>query len=294
MERRFVLRGFGAGALGGLSAFVFARIKAEPIIQQAINYESGRDAAQNALGKAAGLVVEPSGADIFSRGIQRNIGIGVGLILFGVAMGGLFAVAYILVQRQTGTAMRPRLLALAIAGAAYLGVYLVPFLKYPANPPAIGHEDTIGDRTLLYLVMVASSITLLIGAVVAARRLMPRLGAWNATLLMGAGYAMASVVVIAILPPLGHLHANVVEYGSQVTETPLPLRDASGNIVYPGFPADTLFKFRLYSVIDQTLLWGAIGLTFGWLAERMLAPVPNHGSSTEARARDGDRRARSG
>ncbi|HVW46808.1 MAG TPA: CbtA family protein [Solirubrobacterales bacterium] len=282
MEKRFILRGFGAGALAGLFAFIFARIMAEPIIQQAINYESGRDAAQDALRKAAGLALEPAGPDIFSRGIQRNVGIGVGLILFGAAMGGLFAVTYILVQRRTRTTLRPRVLALAIAGAAFLGLYLVPFLKYPANPPAIGHENTIGDRTLLYVIMVVLSVTLLIGAVIAARKLMPRLGAWNATLWCGAGYAVVMAVVMAILPPLGHLHANVVEYGRHVTETPLPLRDANGNIVYPGFPADTLFKFRLYSVINQVILWGTIGLTFGWLVERMLAPAPSLGSPRTA------------
>ena len=86
---------------------------AEPMVQKAIDYESGRDAAQDALRKAAGLTVEPAGDDIFSRGVQRNVGIGVGLILFGLAMGGLFAVAYILVQRRTQTTS-----ASARAGAA--------------------------------------------------------------------------------------------------------------------------------------------------------------------------------
>lgn len=282
MEKRFILRGFGAGALGGLFAFVFARIMAEPIIQQAIDYEYGRGAAQDALRKAAGLAVDPAAPDIFSRGIQRNIGVGVGLILFGAAMGGLFAVAYILVQRRTRTTLRPRVLALVIAGAAFLGLYLVPFLKYPANPPSIGHENTIGDRTLLYVIMVVLSVTLLIGAIVAARRLISRLGSWNATLVCGAAYAVVMAAVMAILPPLGHLHANLAEFGRHVTETPLPLRDASGNIVFPGFPADTLFKFRLYSLINQMILWGTIGLAFGWLAERMLAPAASPRSSTNA------------
>lgn len=277
MERRFILRGFGAGALAGLFAFVFTRIMAEPIIQQAIDYESGREAAQDALRRAAGLATEPAGADIFSRGAQRNVGAGIGLILFGAAMGGLFAVAYILVRRRTRTTVRPRVLALTISGAAFLGLYLVPFLKYPANPPAIGHENTIGDRTLLYVIMVVLSVTLLIGAVIAARRLTSRLGAWNATLLAGAAYAIAMAIAMAILPPLGHLHANVVEYGSQIAETPLPLRDPEGTIVYAGFPADLLFRFRLYAVIGQLILWGTIGLVFGALAERTLVPADNRG-----------------
>lgn len=282
MEKRFILRGLGVGALGGLLAFVFARIMAEPMVQKAIDYENGRDAAQDALRKAAGLTVDPAGDDIFSRGVQRNVGIGVGLILFGLAMGGLFAVAYILVQRRTQTRLRPRVLALLVAGGGFLGLFLVPFLKYPANPPAIGHDYTIGARSLLYVIMVVVSVGGLIAAVVAARKLSPRLGDWNATLLAGAAYVVLIVVAMLILPPVGHLHANVARFGQQATETPLPLRDAHGQIVFPGFPADVLFKFRLYSVISQLIVWTTIGLAFGPLVERMLAPAPRPATDPEA------------
>jgi hypothetical protein len=270
------------GALGGLLAFIFARIMVEPFIQDAIDYEAGRDAAQNALRKAAGLAVDPEGMEVFSRGVQRNAGIGVGMILFGVAMGGLFAVAYILVQRRTQTRVRPRVLALLVAGAGFLALYLVPFLKYPANPPAVGHDDTIGERTRLYLIMVVLSLAFLIGAVVLARRLVARLGTWNATLLAGGAYIVVMAIVMAILPPLGHLHDNLVAFGRQATETPLPLRDASGRIVYPGFPADALFKFRLYSLMSQVIIWGTIGLAFGALVERMLAPAGRRAAASDA------------
>jgi putative cobalt transporter subunit CbtA len=281
MEKRIILRGFGVGALGGLLAFVFARVMAEPFVQKAIDYETGRDAAQNALRKAAGLAVAPEGTEVFSRGVQRSAGIGVGMILFGVAMGGFFAVAYILVQRRTRTSLRPRVLALLVAGAGFLALYLVPFLKYPANPPAIGHEDTIGQRTQLYTIMVVLSVVFLIVAVVLARRLVPRFGTWNATLLAGGAYIAVMAIVMAILPPLGHLHTNVVAFGRQVTETPLPLRDANGRIAYPGFPADVLFKFRLYSLLSQAILWGTIGLAFGALLERMLAPAARRESAAD-------------
>src|SRR6185295_17741114 len=92
------------------------------------------------------------------------------------------------------------------------------------------------------------------------------------------------VVVMLILPPVGHLDANVARYGQQLTETPLPLRDSQGQIVFPGFPADVLFKFRLYSVINQLILWATIGLAFGPLVERMLAPVPRPAADPEAAA----------
>jgi hypothetical protein len=281
MERRIILRGFGVGALGGLLAFVFARIMSEPFIQKAIDYESGRDAAQNALRRAAGLAVDPEHAEVFSRGVQRTAGIGTGMVLYGIAMGGFFAVAYILVARATRTRLRPRVLALLVAGAGFLSLYLVPFLKYPANPPAVGHGNTIGQRTALYVVMVVLSVAFLIGAVVLARRLTARFGGWNATLLAGGAYIAVMAIVMLILPPLGHLHTNVVAFGRQMTETPLPLRGPDGRIAYPGFPADVLFKFRLYSLLSQVILWGAIGLAFGPLLERMLAPGSRRATVSE-------------
>ncbi len=268
MERRFIARGLLVGAIGGLLAFIFARIFAEPQIQAAINYESGRDAAQAALDKAAGLTAEAAGPDIFSRTIQANVGIGVGMIAFGAAMGGLYAVAFILACGRTGN-LRPRTLAVLVALGGFLGFYLIPFIKYPANPPSIGHGETIRDRGGLYLLMVVASIAFLILAVWLGQRLKPRFGNWNATLLAALACVVAVGIVMALLPSLGHLHANVQQYGGHATETPLPLKDPQGRIVYPGFPADRLFDFRLYSVAAQAILWAAIGLCYAPLAERL-------------------------
>lgn len=271
MEKKLILRGIIVGAVAGLLAFLFARIFAEPEITKAIDYESGRDAAQAALDKAAGLPMEHGGHDLFSRSVQADVGIGVGMILFGMAMGALFAVAYAVCLGRVGN-LRARNLALLVAGGGFLGLYLVPFLKYPANPPAIGHEDTIKDRTGLYLVMVVCSLAFLVGAAVLGRRLRPRFGNRNATLLAAAGFVVAIGVVMALLPQLGHLAYNKENFGNHATETPLPLTDDKGRIVYPGFPADVLFSFRFYSVAAQLLLWTVIGLAFGPLAERVLAP----------------------
>jgi hypothetical protein len=271
VERRFILRGLLVGAIGGILAFVFARIFAEPQIQAAIDYESGREAAQAVLDKAAGLPAEAADPELFSRTIQANVGIGAGIILFGAAMGALYAVAYILACGRTGN-VGPRSLALLVALGGFLGFYLIPFLKYPANPPSVGHHETIRDRSGLYLVMILVSIAFLVLAVWLGQRLQARFGTWNASLLAGLACVVALGIVMVVLPSLGHLHANVSAYGRHATETPLPLRNAQGQIVYPGFPADLLFKFRLYSVGAQAIMWAAMGLCFAPLAERLLAP----------------------
>jgi hypothetical protein len=271
MAPKLILRGVLVGALGGLLAFVFARIFAEPQIQAAIDYESGRDAAQALLDKAAGLPLPAEGPDIFSRTIQANIGIGVGVVFFGIAMGALFAVAYTICLGRVGR-IGARNLALLIAVGGFLGFYLVPFLRYPANPPSVGQQDTIGSRSGLYLVMVVCSLLFLCLAIVLGRRLRERFGNWNATLLAGAAFVVAIGIVMALLPSLGHLAPDVTRFHGAATETPQPLRDASGTIVYPGFPADTLYLFRLYSVLAQVILWTTIGLVFAPLAHRLLTP----------------------
>jgi hypothetical protein len=255
VEQRFILRGLACGALGGVLAFVFARILSEPVIQRAIDYENGRNAAEGALRRAAGLAAAARDPELFSRGVQRNVGLGVGMILFGLAMGGLFAVAYVLIAHGMRPRMRPRTLALAIAAAGFAGFFLLPFLKYPADPPGIGHAEAIHTRGLLYLAIVAISLVSVLAAVLAARRLTPRLGGWNATVVALVALAGWLAIVMAILPSL---------------EPPQSLRDRSGAIVYPDFPADLLYRFRLYALAAQAILWGTIGVAFGALAERRL------------------------
>jgi predicted cobalt transporter CbtA len=258
MERQIIWRGILAGAIGGLLAFVFARIFAEPLIQQAIDYEDGRSHAEGALEHVH---------DSFSRAVQGNVGIGVALIFFGAAMGALFAVAYALYLGRTGR-LRPRPLALLVAGGGFLGMYLVPFLKYPVSPPAVGREETIEQRGTFYLLMVVASVLLLVLTVWLGKRLQARFGNWNATLIAGAVFIVASGIVMLILPSFH--------------ETPAPLTAPGGQIVFPGFPADLLFSFRLYSVAAQLILWATIGLVFAPMAERLLDGAPTRPASVTA------------
>lgn len=279
MEKRLILRGIAAGGLAGLLAALFTRIMAEPVIQKSINFQTTHDNIESALRKAAGLAALPPGPDIFTRSTQRNVGAPIGLVVFGMAMGALFAVVFVLVHRRYGEKLNPRLTAVVIAGAAFLGIYMVPYLKYPANPPGIGHPDTIHARGNLYLGMVGVSIASLIAAFFLTRYLASRWGGWNGSIATGVLFIAWMAIVIAIFPALGHLHANIAQYGTQVSETPLPLKNAHGQIVFPGFPADLLFKFRLYSVLNQVILWSTIGLGLGFLAERMLAPAKDRVSA---------------
>ncbi|MFT4010570.1 MAG: CbtA family protein [Nocardioidaceae bacterium] len=269
MEKKLIGAGVLAGAVAGLVAFVFARIFAEPLIQKAIDYEGARDEAQAALDKAAGLAVAAEGPDVFSRAVQANVGIGAALILFGAALGALVAVTYLICIGRTGR-IRPLQLGLLVPLFGFLGLFFVPFLKYPANPPAIGHEETIATRGALYLVTVFLSCLCLFLAVYIGQKLHQRYSTWTSTLLVGAGYIVVMAIVFAILPQLGHLSANIAEYGRHATETPLQMEDPDGTIVLSGFPADVLAEFRVYSILAQIIMWGLIAMIFAPLAQRII------------------------
>lgn len=255
MEKQIIGRGLVAGALAGVFAFLVARLFVEPVIGRAIGYEDGIGAAHEAMETAAGGGGHHHGVELFTRGVQANIGMGFGVLAFGVAMGALFAVVFAVAYGRVGN-LSARALSVLVAGGMLLSLYVIPALKYPANPPAVSLEETIRQRTLLYLLMVVLSAVLLIGAVYLGRRLMSRLGSWNATLAAAGGYVVAVAVVMLVLPT--------------IDETPGPLLDAAGDIVYQGFPADDLYLFRLYSLGVQVVLWTTIGLVFAALISRLL------------------------
>lgn len=234
MEKRIIARGLLAGAIGGVLAFLFARVLLEPVIDRAIAYE---DEAAHAHG------AHEHGVELFTRGVQANIGMGFGVLAFSVAMGALFAVAYCVAYGRVGN-ISPRLLSVLLAGGMFLSLYVIPFLKYPASPPALSLDDTIQQRTLLYLLMVVLSAVLLVAAVGIGRNLAARYGGWSATLIAAGSYVVAIAVVMLILP--------------SIHETP------------GDFPADVLYDFRLYSLGTQLVMWAAIGLVFAPMAARVL------------------------
>lgn len=256
MEKRLIARGLAAGAIGAVLAFLFARVCAEPVIARAIAFEDGRLDAENARG------VHEHGAELFTRGVQANAGLGFGVLIFGVAMGALYAVLYSVASTRVGN-IAPQTLSMLLAAGAFGAVYLVPFAKYPPNPPAVGQSDTIGARTGWYLATVLASVVLALAAVWLARRLAARLGVWPARLLAAGAYVAAVAVLLVSLPT--------------VDETPGPMRDASGVIVYPGFPADDLYEFRLVSLVTQLVLWVSIGVVFAMLAGRPLGDGAERG-----------------
>ncbi|MER6000227.1 CbtA family protein [Nonomuraea angiospora] len=231
MVRTLLVRGLLLGLLAGLIAGGFAFAFGEPGVDSAIALEEAH-AAQEAPGHDHGeeaLVGRPG----------QKAGLFLATGLYGLAVGGIFALVYAGLRGRVG----PRSdggLALAAAGTAFVAVILVPFVKYPANPPAVGDPETINSRTLLYVVTILVGLAATAIAVATARRVTA--GPWAR---WGAAVAAFLVPVIAawtLLPTV--------------------------NEVPDGFPATLLWQFRLASLGTQLVFWAAFGVLFGWACDR--------------------------
>jgi MFS family permease len=232
--RMLLVRGMLSGLVAGMLAFVFARVFGEPSVGAAIDFESAEQAAKG----------EAPDPELVSRSVQSTLGLATGVLVYAVAFGGLFALAFALAYGRIGR-LSARATAVVVALGGYLAVFVVPFLKYPANPPSIGNPDTIGERTAVYFGMVALSITLAVAATYLGRRLTSRLGAWNAALVGGAAFIVAAALGALLLPPI--------------------------NEVPEGFPAAVLWNFRVTSLGIQLIMWTTMALLFGALVHRQLA-----------------------
>jgi Probable cobalt transporter subunit (CbtA) len=258
MERHVIWRGILAGALAGVFAFVWSKIFIEPIVGRAIDFEDGTSAAHEAMEAASGHGhSHGEGGELFSRGVQSTIGMGLGVLLFSVAMGALFAVVFCVAYSRLNN-ISARVLSVLVAGSLLVSLWIVPALKYPPNPPATSLDTTIKERALLYLLMVALSALLMVAAVYLGSQLAPKLGSWNATLAAGAAYVVAVAIVMLVLPT--------------INETPGPMTDDAGTIVFPGFPAVDMYEFRLYTLGTQVIIWATIGLVGAAQLSRLLDP----------------------
>jgi hypothetical protein len=241
--RSLLVRGMIAGLVAAVVAFVFARLVGEPALDGGIAYE-------DALAEAAG---ETGGVEMVSRGVQSSVGLAVAFLIYGVALGGILALVHAAAQGRLG-GLGTRGTAVVVALVGFVSAVLVPFLKYPANPPASSIDDTIGERTGLYVVLVALSLVLAAAAAVAARRLSTRLGWWNAVLVAAGGYVVLVGLVAVLLPT--------------IAETPAD------------FPAAVLYDFRVASLGGHAVLWTVLALVFADLADRSASRRRSVGTAT--------------
>ncbi|GLU39312.1 MULTISPECIES: CbtA family protein [unclassified Pseudomonas] len=240
MTGKLLLRGMLVGVLAGLIVFAFAFVFGEPQVDRAIAFEEQMSALHEAEEATSGGAAHDHEEELVSREVQASFGLLTGVVVYGAAMGGLFALVFAYGLGRTGR-LSPRALSALLALAAFVALYLVPSLKYPANPPSVGDPESIRQRTALFFLMIALSIAAAVISLNLGRRLLAEHGAWT-------GAVAGIAVYLGICAVAGLLFPAVRE-------------------VPADFPADLLWQFRLVSLGIQAILWSTVGLVFGWWIE---------------------------
>ena len=224
-----------AGVIGGVLAGIWELVVTERALNPALAIEEARRAE-----------TQGHPEETLSRTTQL-VGGFLGTLVAAVVFSIVVAAVYAGIRhRLPGRTEVGRMSALAAVG---YGVFaLLPALKVPANPPAVGDPNTVATRTTIYAGVLACGIgTAMVVSFVVSR-------------LRGNGAGTAAVAV-----------AGTVTAAALVALTLLLLPD-SPDTIPADVPAAVVWNFRLASLGQLAVLWASLGLAGGSLLDRLSAP----------------------
>ncbi len=239
--RSFLVRGLLAGLIAGFLAFGVAYAVGEPPVEAAIALEDVGTHSHAGPAEAAAPHSHGEAGTAVPRSLQSTAGLLTGTAVAGTTLGGLIGVLSALALGRFG-AWGVRASTLAVTAIGFGALYVVPFIAYPPNPPAVGRGDTIAIRTALYFILVAVSLIAAVTAVFVGRRQAPAWGGWYAGLTAFGGYLVVAVIAIAVMPTYNEVPAD--------------------------YPATVLYEFRTASFATQLTLWASLGVLLAELTAR--------------------------
>jgi len=115
--------------------------------------------------------------------------------ILGMSIGALFGIvfAYSRNSLPKGHTVKK---TFVLAAIMWFTIFLIPFLKYPANPPTVGDADTVVLRQTLYLLFIAISGFSAVGFFVLYKKLQNKKKGFAFV-----GYAVFITAVFFIMPP---------------------------------------------------------------------------------------------
>jgi hypothetical protein len=242
--RTFLVHGLLAGLLAGVAAFVVAYTVGEPQVDRAIALESAGATADHHHEDEATASDSHShdhGEDAaISRTTQSTLGLATGTLAIGVVLGGLTGLLAAVGLGRLG-GLRPAASTALVALLGAVSFSVVPFLKYPATPPAVGSGETIDSRTALWFGFVAVSVLGVLTAVAVARWAARRWSGVPGTIAGATAYVVVVAVAALAFPKVDELGA---------------------------FPASILWDFRISSLLTLLAMWAVIGTVLTALVDR--------------------------
>lgn len=154
----FVCIVLAAGAAGGVVHGAANLAMVEPFLDRAIEAEN---MALFESGQASDTVEFRVQFEQY-REWQKGGQVLAGAIM-GTAYGALFGIVYAL-SRHALPGRHDAVKSLALAGAMWAVLFLVPFAKYPAELPGTGDPSTAGERAVMFAAFVAVSGAAAVGA----------------------------------------------------------------------------------------------------------------------------------
>jgi predicted cobalt transporter CbtA len=211
------------GAIAGTILAAINQVAVEPFIEHAIELEM-QNTAQS------GQIINPAEFAAY-RFWQRGGEIVAGTIL-GLSIGSLFGIVFAYV-RSSVPGSNNKKKGLIVAGIMWFVLFLMPALKYPANPPSVGDPETIYYRQSLYLAFVAISGFSALGLAFLYRKI-------------------RSLHIRKVIIPVAYAAMMAGAYLA-MPANPDPINA----------PMDLVIGFRITSAITITVFWSLLGVIFG-------------------------------
>ena len=185
----FILIVLLSGCFAGTIYGTLNLIIVEPYLDDAINIEN-----QNLFSSGEEIDGPQFWVEYYEyRSWQKGGQILAGAIL-GTSIGSLFGIVYALSKKSLPSRNNIGK-TLILAGLMWFTLFVIPFLKYPANPPTVGDGETVVLRGILYLTLIAISGFLAIGFY----QIFKRLKAKNRILPI-IGYGVLISIVFFVMP----------------------------------------------------------------------------------------------
>jgi predicted cobalt transporter CbtA len=221
-----------AGAIAGTVLGAINQIVVEPYIERAIELEMRNAAAQS------GQVMNNPSEFVAYRLWQKGGEIIAGTIL-GLSIGSLYGIVFAYTRGSISGTNNNKKKALIVAGIMWLVLFLMPALKYPANPPAVGDPETIYYRQSLYVGFLAISGFSALGLAFLYRKMMVE---------SSNNKKKKAMIII----PLAYVAIMAGAYLA-MPANPDPINA----------PIDLIVGFRITSAITIGIFWALLGVIFG-------------------------------
>lgn len=218
-----------AGAIAGTILGAINQVAVEPYIDHAVELEM-----QNT--NQSSQIINPAEFTAY-RLWQRGGEIVAGTIL-GLSIGSLFGIVFAYTHSSVPGSNNKKK-ALIVASIMWFVLFLMPALKYPANPPAVGDPETIYYRQSLYVAFLVISGFSALGLAFLYRKM----GALN--------------IKKAIIP---------VAYAAIISGAYLAMPANPDPI---NAPMDLVMGFRITSAITISMFWGLLGVIFGTFWDKL-------------------------